>query len=581
MISSLFSKLLPVQVLTYLLGTLNVMADGLFAGNFVGSAAMSAIGFYYPLSRIMITIGEVMFGGTQVVCGQFMGRNQSDKISGVFTLNIISVTAFGLLMGAVMYLFAGPMSSAFGAEGDAYVQLKGYIIGSAFSVIPQLLCQQFTSFLSMQRREKYVTVTSVLFIIISIVSNFLFVNILHLEMFGLALATAISYWIFAILLAASYFTKKSSIKFKIKEIEFKVLGKILKYGYVSALSSFYQIIRGFVLNYLLCRYGGMDAVAALAAYNTLGSFLFSFPLGIVSVYRLLASVSTGDEDRTMLKKVSKVAMMKFGLITLVFSVLICIFAVPCTYIFFRNPAETVFALTVLVFRIYPLSIAFSLICMLFVAYGQVMKKNALVQVLSFFDGLGGTLLFGFMLSPLFGFVGLLWTQVLNGIFTNVIVLIFAIAGKKRIPKNLEDLLCIPDGFGADDENRMDITLITLESVVKISEQIQEFCLSKNIDERRSYFAALSLEEMAGNVLKHGFTKDKRNHHVDVRVTNISENLTLRIMDDCPTFNPMEREKFFDPAHDKVSNIGVRIVHSLSSDMTYQNLLGLNVLTIKI
>ena len=87
--------------------------------------------------------------------------------------------------------------------------------------------------------------------------------------------------------------------------------------------------------------------------------------------------------------------------------------------------------------------------------------------------------------------------------------------------------------------------------------------------------------MAGNVLKHGFTKDKRNHHVDVRVTNISENLTLRIMDDCPTFNPMEREKFFDPAHDKVSNIGVRIVHSLSSDMTYQNLLGLNVLTIKI
>ena len=106
MISSLFSKLLPVQVLTYLLGTLNVMADGLFAGNFVGSAAMSAIGFYYPLSRIMITIGEVMFGGTQVVCGKFMGRNQSDKISGVFTLNIISVTAFGLLMAAVMYLFA-------------------------------------------------------------------------------------------------------------------------------------------------------------------------------------------------------------------------------------------------------------------------------------------------------------------------------------------------------------------------------------------------------------------------------------------------------------------------------------------
>ena len=48
---------------------------------------------------------------------------------------------------------------------------------------------------------------------------------------------------------------------------------------------------------------------------------------------------------------------------------------------------------------------------------------------------------------------------------------------------------------------------------------ETFCREHGIDQRRSNFAGLALEEMAGNVVEHGFTKDKKNHVVDMRVVH--------------------------------------------------------------
>ena len=75
-------------------------------------------------------------------------------------------------------------------------------------------------------------------------------------------------------------------------------------------------------------------------------------------------------------------------------------------------------------------------------------------------------------------------------------------------------------------------------------------------------AGLFLEEMAGNVVEHGFTKDDKKHTVDIRVVHKNEDVILRIKDDCVPFDPGERQK-------------------MAESVQYQNILGLNVLTIRI
>ena len=61
--------------------------------------------------------------------------------------------------------------------------------------------------------------------------------------------------------------------------------------------------------------------------------------------------------------------------------------------------------------------------------------------------------------------------------------------------------------------------------------LKEDSESVRIYEKHAMYAALSIEEMAGNIVEHGFT-DNKNHSIDVRVVYTGEELILRIKDDC-------------------------------------------------
>ena len=50
MIQGLCFRLLPIQVLLAMVGSINGIVSSLFASNFVGTDAMSAIGLYSPIN---------------------------------------------------------------------------------------------------------------------------------------------------------------------------------------------------------------------------------------------------------------------------------------------------------------------------------------------------------------------------------------------------------------------------------------------------------------------------------------------------------------------------------------------------
>ena len=116
--------------------------------------------------------------------------------------------------------------------------------------------------------------------------------------------------------------------------------------------------------------------------------------------------------------------------------------------------------------------------------------------------------------------------------------------------------------------------------MRVSERVQSFCLERGVDARRAYLAGLAMEEMAGNIVDHGFTKDRKKHSIDVRVAHKGDDVILRIKDDCVPFDPAERRQLADSG-DPAKNIGIRLVFRIARDVQYQNILGLNVLTVRI
>ena len=176
--------------------------------------------------------------------------------------------------------------------------------------------------------------------------------------------------------------------------------------------------------------------------------------------------------------------------------------------------------------------------------------------------------------------GLYLANILNGFVCAALIIGFAWAELRRAPRTLEDVMAIPKGFGATDEERMDITVRSMAEVTSVSTRVSEFCRLRGIDARRSYFASLALEEMAGNVVRHGFAKDGKKHSLDIRVVHKDDGIILRLRDNCAAFNPSDHARITAP-EDGIGNIGIRMIYSIAADVQYQNLLGLNVLTIRI
>ncbi|MBQ3267581.1 MAG: ATP-binding protein [Atopobiaceae bacterium] len=581
MVSKLMFRLLPVQVLLCMVNMVNALVSSFFASNYVVVDAMSAVGLYGPVGMLASSVSTVLVGGSAILCGRYMGENQQGRMQNVYSLNVI----MSLLL-AVFFIVAFVAMGVFDLSGfvtrDPVVRpiFNTYLLGQAIGVIPLMLGNSLAAFLSLENKGRRTLIASISYIVANVLLNFLFVQTLQLEAFGLALASSLGMWVFLGVQAQVFLSGRSHFRLVMHDLLWGEVASIFLIGFPGAASNVYQTLRGLIVNNLLEAYVGSVGISAFAAANNLLGLVWAIPAGMLAVSRMVISVSVGEEDRQTLTDVMRVMFRRFIPLMCVIVSAIILCAVPLTRIFYHDPSEPVFMMTVWGFRILPLCMPLSIICMHFTCYGQTSSKQGLVNVLALLDGVVCVAGFTALLIPHVGMNSVYVANVLNGVVTTLVIIGYSCLMNRSFPRNMEELMVVPDDFGVSDDERMDLSVTGIEDVVSVSERVQGFCRSRGISERSSYFAALSMEEMAGNVVVHGFEKDNRMHSVDVRVVHKDDDVILRIKDDCVPFDPGERQAIVE-SDDIMKNVGIRMVFKMAKDVQYQNILGLNVLTIRI
>lgn len=581
MIKKLMFRLLPVQIILMATGTVNMLVSSYFASNFVGTEAMGAVGLYSPLNTLFSAVAQLLVGGSAILCGEYLGRNDQEKLHGVYSLDLMLSAAAGILFtAAVLLLAVFDLTGFLTSDMSVRPLLNQYMIGQAIGILPLILSSQYASFLFIENKGRITQVAVIVYIAVNLALNYLFVAVMHMEAFGLALASSIGMWVFLIVEAWYFVSGKSHLRFTLKKPAAGETGSLIWIGLPGALVNGYQTFRGLAVNHLLTVYVGTIGISAFAAANNLMSLFWAVPAGMQAVSRMLFSVSLGEEDRRSLTEVLRVNIRRYTPIMCVISALIIVFAQPLTHVFYKDPSDPVYMMTVWGLRILPLCPVLGITCMAYTSYAQASDKQRFVHILTLFDGAITVSAATAILIPLIGMNSLYIANVINGIVSLLIILIYATVSRHRLPRSIEELMVIPDGFGAGDDEWTEVSIKSIDEAVNISQEIQEFCLSKGIDNRRSYYAGLAIEEMVVNVIDHGFTKDNKNHSVDVRVVCKDNEVILRIKDDCVPFDPEERNRLTEGG-DAASNIGIRMVYSIANNIKYQNLFGLNVLTIRI
>lgn len=579
LLSGLFFKLLPYQILLLIITSINGIVDSLYASNKIGEDAMTAIGLFGPLNHFLYAASIMFVGGSQVLYGRYLARDRK-KINHLFTVTLVVSGVLSLLTSLLLVVgvYTGATSVLI-SDPTNLSALNDYILGQAVGIPALILGQQLFSFMSLENRRKWTMTASILCFLVNVVFDQLFIVACRWHTFGLGLATSVSEWVFFAVLAAYYIMGKSEWRFGLKNCDWHDSFQITKLGYSGALSRFVEMFRCLIVNFLILKYVGSAGISSFAASNSVMALFWPIPFGMVAVARMLFSISLGEEDRKSLVDVMKIMMTKGMLLVLAVVAGLMIFAKPLTSMFFHDPFDPVFDFTVWGFRLLPLCMPLSVLSLSFVPYAQAAEKKIVSVLLPIVDGVVGVVVCSFFLIPLMQMNGLYLSNILNGVICAALIFVSSWISIKHPPKNMEDLMAIPEQIGVGPDERIDISVTSEEEVLAVSRQVSEFCTRHGIDGKRAFFSSLCMEEMAGNIVQHGFTKDKKKHSVDIRVVHKDDDIILRIRDNCIAFNPADR---YEVSEDDVAkNIGIRLVYGVAKNVDYQSLLGMNVLTIRL
>ena len=230
MLERLFFKLLPVQILIVAMGSVNLIVDGAVAGRCIDSSTVGVVGLYFSMINALTAVGAVLLGGAAVLCGRSMGSGDLEKTKSIFTMNLGAALTAGALLTAVSLILPGPIADILGASSGLKPALITYIRGYAVGIIPMLLAQQIAAFLQMERQSArgYAGIAGL--VISNVALDILLVAVLKMGVWGLALATSISNWIYLIILVPYYQTGRSQLKMGRKHIDFRVLGSMIAVG---------------------------------------------------------------------------------------------------------------------------------------------------------------------------------------------------------------------------------------------------------------------------------------------------------------------------------------------------------------
>jgi anti-sigma regulatory factor (Ser/Thr protein kinase) len=140
---------------------------------------------------------------------------------------------------------------------------------------------------------------------------------------------------------------------------------------------------------------------------------------------------------------------------------------------------------------------------------------------------------------------------------------------------------MPKDFGVSPEDELRGMISNQEDVMSFSQKAGEFCTAKGKSERTSYLTSLVIEEVATNVVQHGFTKDDRDNTLSIRLVDKGDELIMRFRDDSPGFDPRSKYESLFANPDISRMIGLRMIMAEAKEVDYTSVFRLNNLIIRI
>ncbi len=314
-IGTLIRKLAIPGIITMIVGSLNMVADGVFMGNFIGSDALAAVNLMMPVMMVVFGLIELIAGGSSVRIGILLGEGKNKEASQTFAASTLLIFVMGLIITFIGLLFAKPV--IFSLIKDENLAILAYDYAKVFipaiPVIAPLFA--FDNYLRLCGRVNQSMYINVFVSIMNISLNIYFIVYLGLGISFAALATVISMAIGSILSIFPFLRKKLTLTFKKPVIPFKDIKMIIYNGSSGFFESISGAIMGFITNALLLSLAGASGVAAMSIITYIEMLLMPVLIGVIMSIQPIISYNFGAKNHARIKETFK----KVSIISIIIS----------------------------------------------------------------------------------------------------------------------------------------------------------------------------------------------------------------------------------------------------------------------
>lgn len=251
------------------------IVDGVFVSNCVGSDAFAAVNLIMPVIMILGSTGFMVGTGGSAIVSKTLGEKKLEKASEYFSMLIYLCIVSGVILSAIGIIFIKPLAELLGATGDIANNCIIYGRTVFFMMTGLFLQNAFQSFLVVAEKPKLGLAVTLLAGFTNMFLDFLFVYVLHLGVFGAAVATGISQFVGAII-PVIYFASGMNNILHLKKCRFNkdIIIKTFINGSSEMVTNMSMSLVNMLYNMQLMKYIGTNGVVAYGIIMYTG-FIFS------------------------------------------------------------------------------------------------------------------------------------------------------------------------------------------------------------------------------------------------------------------------------------------------------------------
>jgi putative MATE family efflux protein len=269
----LFAYSVP-SVIAMIVNSIYNVVDRIFVSQYTGEAAFAGITIDFPLMLILFALSNLVGIGGASLFSIAQGKHDRKEANRIFGNTMLFGLLIGFIVMAIGLGYTETLMRISGATAEVMEPASAYFR----IIVTGYLLQNFSYILNCLVRTENRPVLSMTAMIasaaINIVLDFVFIALLGWGVAGAAYATLCGQGGGLLLLISHYLGGKTEVSLTRRDLRFdwKKIGAIAGIGFSAFIATLGASVSTLLLNKGLVTYGGIPAVVAMGAVNSLFTF---------------------------------------------------------------------------------------------------------------------------------------------------------------------------------------------------------------------------------------------------------------------------------------------------------------------